>query len=167
MTTSAGRSRPHWALFLGLAAGVVVVDQLVKVWIAANFTVGVPVQVIGDLVRITVSHNEGALFGLFQGSATGFGIVSLVVIGIIVWYESRAGSNVLVSVALGLLVGGAIGNLLDRIRLGYVIDFVDAGIGGLRFYTFNVADSAISLAILLLIVLAIAPTGGQDRGGPG
>ncbi len=120
VTTSAGRSRPHWALFLGLAAGVVVVDQLVKAWIAADFTVGVPVQVIGDLVRITVSHNEGALFGLFQGSATGFGIVSLVVIGIIVWYEARAGSNVLVSIALGLLVGGAIGNLLDRIRLGYV-----------------------------------------------
>jgi signal peptidase II len=159
VTGSVIRTRPHWALFLGIAAAVIVVDQLVKSWISANFTVGVPVQVIGDLVRITVSHNEGALFGLFQGSATGFGIVSLVVIGIIVWYEARAGSNVLVSIALGLLIGGAIGNLIDRIRLGYVVDFVDAGLGGLRFYTFNVADAAISCAIVLLIALAILPIG--------
>jgi signal peptidase II len=165
VTRSAGRTRPHWALFLGIAAAVIVLDQLVKSWISANFTVGVPVQVIGDLVRITVSHNEGALFGLFQGSATGFGIVSLVVIGIIVWYEARAGSNVLVSIALGLLIGGAIGNLIDRIRLGYVVDFVDAGLGGLRFYTFNVADAAISCAIVLLIALAILPIGAPPADG--
>jgi len=165
VTGPTGRTRPHWAIFIGLGAAVVIVDQLVKAWIAANFTVGDPVQIVGDLIRITVSHNEGALFGLFQGSATGFGIVSLAVIGVIVWYESRAGSNVLVSIALGLLIGGAIGNLLDRIRLGYVIDFVDAGIGGIRFYTFNVADAAISCAILLLIVLAIVPIGGTRRDG--
>jgi signal peptidase II len=77
--------------------------------------------------------------------------------GIIVWYESRAGSSLLVSVALGLLLGGAVGNLIDRLRYGFVVDFVDMGIGGWRFYTYNVADSAITVSILLLIAIALLP----------
>jgi hypothetical protein len=69
-------------------------------------------------------------------------------------------------VTLGLLLGGAIGNMIDRLRLGYVVDFVDVGLGPTRFYTFNVADSAISLAILLLFVAALRPVlveGSQAR----
>ena len=62
------------------------------------------------------------------------------------------------SIALGLLLGGALGNLIDRLRLGYVVDFVDVGIGDLRFYTFNVADAAISTAIVLLLAVAIVPS---------
>jgi hypothetical protein len=64
---------------------------------------------------------------------------------------------VYISVTLGLLLGGAIGNLLDRFRLGYVVDFVDLGIGTFRWYTFNVADAAISLSLVLLVLLAIKP----------
>jgi signal peptidase II len=155
----AASDRPRWILFIGLAVGIVVLDQLVKAWISAasGFVVGRPVEIVGDFVRITVSHNEGALFGLFQGSALLFAIVSVAVLGIIVWYHGHAGRSVLVSFALGLLLGGAVGNLLDRLRLGYVVDFVDAGIGTWRWYTFNVADAAISCAILLLIVLALRP----------
>ena len=62
------------------------------------------------------------------------------------------------TIALGLLLGGAIGNLLDRLRLGYVVDFVDMGIGSLRFYTFNVADAAIRSSILLLLAMALSPS---------
>ncbi len=85
---------------------------------------------------------------------------------LIIWYHGSSGRNTLLSVALGLLLGGALGNLIDRLRLGYVVDFVDIGIGDLRFYTFNVADSAISGAILLLILLAVLPDIGArlDRG---
>lgn len=156
--------RPRWGLFVGLGVTVVVLDQLVKAWIVGSgaFEVGRPVPVVGDLVRITVSHNQGALFGLFQGSAPLFALVSLAVLGIIVWYHARAGQQLLVSLALGFLIGGAIGNLIDRLRLGYVVDFVDAGLGGWRWYTFNVADASISLAILLLIFLAIRPERATD-----
>lgn len=159
-----GARRTRWLLFVALAAAIVVVDQLVKAAISAGHDVGVPAAVVGDLVRIDVSHNEGALFGLFQGSALVFGVGSLAVVGLIVWYESRAGGSALVTVALGLLVGGAAGNMIDRLRLGYVIDFVDAGIGGWRWYTFNVADAAISTAIVLLVVIALRPT---DRSATG
>jgi lipoprotein signal peptidase len=86
-----------------------------------------------------------------------FGLVSIVVIGLIVTYHARAAGTLYLTVTLGLLLGGAIGNMIDRLRLGYVVDFVDVGLGGLRFYTFNVADSAISLSILLLFIAAIRP----------
>jgi signal peptidase II len=154
---------PRWGLFAGLGAAIVVVDQLLKAWVvgAGAYEVGRPVEIAGDFVRITLSHNQGALFGLFQGSAPLFALVSLAVLGIIVWYEAHAGQQLAVSVALGLLIGGAIGNLIDRLRLGYVVDFVDAGIGDWRWYTFNVADAAISMAIVLLIALAIWPQRGE------
>ena len=81
---------------------------------------------------------------------------SSVVIIAIVAYEYREGIRMpLLTLALGLLLGGALGNFIDRIRYGHVIDFVDMGIGDWRWYTFNVADAAISTALLLLILLAL------------
>jgi signal peptidase II len=81
---------------------------------------------------------------------------STVVIALIVVYQAREGVRTWpLTLALALLLGGAIGNLVDRVRLGAVIDFVDMGIGDWRFYTFNVADSAISVALLLLILIAL------------
>jgi signal peptidase II len=126
---------------------------------------GEQVQVIGDYVRLIHSKNTGALFGLFHDQALFFAIVSVGVVGAIVWFHHASGRNTLLSVALGLLLGGALGNMADRFRIGYVVDFVDVGIGNLRFYTFNIADSAISLAILLLLLSAFLMTG--DRGSQG
>ena len=87
-----------------------------------------------------------------------FALVSIGVVALIVWYHKSSGRNTWLSVALGLLLGGALGNMIDRFRFGYVTDWVDVGLGDLRFYTFNVADAAISCAILLLIILALWPT---------
>lgn len=145
-------------MFAGLAAAIVVADQLTKAWIVANVDPREPTLIVGDYLRLIVSHNNGALFGLFQGQATLFALVSFGVIALIVAYHARSGGSTLMSVALGLLLGGAIGNVSDRLRFGYVIDFVDAGIGDLRWYTFNVADSAISLALCLLVLVAVRPS---------
>ena len=83
-----------------------------------------------------------------------FALVTIVVVGIIVAMEFRWGwRSPLMSVALGLLLGGAIGNCIDRIRFGYVVDFADIGIGNWRFYIFNIADSAVTVSILLMLVL--------------
>jgi len=153
------------ALFVGLAVTIAVVDQLVKAWIVSNFEVDRVVPIVDEYVRIALSHNTGALFGLFRDQAPIFALFSLGVIGLIVWYEWRAGSSLLVTLALGFLLGGALGNLADRLRLGYVVDFADIGIGTFRWYTFNVADAAISTSVLLLLLLAIRPTlGSRDRG---
>ena len=145
-TTAPSRERARWPLFLGVAAIVVVLDQLTKAWLVSILPAeGQQLSVIGDLVRLVHSRNSGALFGLFKDQALLFGLVSMGVVGLIAWYHGSSGRNTLLSVALGLLLGGALGNMLDRLRLGYVVDFVDAGLGDLRFYTFNVADSAISV----------------------
>ena len=83
--------------------------------------------------------------------------MSLGVVSLIVWYHGHSGRSLYLSIALGLLLGGAIGNLIDRFRHGYVVDWIDMGIGNIRFWTFNVADAAVSTAILLLIVMALFP----------
>jgi signal peptidase II len=161
-------SRPHWGVFAGLAVAVVVADQLSKAWVVANVDPARPTRLVEDYLRLVITHNAGALFGLFQGQALIFAAVSLGVMALIVAYHARTGSALIMSVALGLLLGGAIGNVIDRLRFGYVLDFVDAGIGGLRWYTFNVADSAISLSIVLLLLVALRPSlAGDGRASTG
>jgi signal peptidase II len=163
--STAGR-RQALIVFIGLAAAILVADQLVKQWILASFQFQVPVQVLGDYVRIVLIHNNGGLFGMFRDQATLFAIASVAVMGGIVWFEARIGrTSLLMTVTLGLLLGGALGNLVDRIRFGYVVDFVDMGVGGWRWYTYNVADSAISLSIVLLLLMALLPM--AERPGQG
>lgn len=160
-------TRGRWVGFFAIAAVVAIADQLSKAWVAANFSPasssgdpdapGGPTRVLGDWVRIAVSHNDGGIFGLLGSSALVLGLASLVVIVAIVVYQARAGvlGHPLLTVALGLLLGGAVGNLIDRLRLGYVIDWVDMGLGSTRWYTFNVADASISTAIVLLLALGL------------
>ena len=155
--TISAQTRPHWATFLGLAALIVAGDQLTKAWLVSFLAPGQHVAVVGDWVRLVHSQNAGGLFGLLQGNAVPFGLVSLVVAGLIALYHAKSAPNRYISITLGLLLGGAMGNIIDRLRIGYVVDFVDAGIGGLRWYTFNVADTAISFAILLLLAASLWP----------
>jgi signal peptidase II len=154
-------------LFVGIALGVVVADQLAKTWIDTSFDLavpgaaggepGAPTPVIGDLVRIAKTYNDGGIFGLFGAAGPVLGLLSVAIIAGIAWYEWRHGAvgGPVVTVGLGLLLGGALGNLIDRARFGHVVDYVDTGIGMSRFYAFNVADAAISIGILLLIVAAL------------
>jgi signal peptidase II len=155
-----------WPLFGGLALLVLVLDQLTKAWVDASFalaspfvasgTAGGPTPILGDLVRIAKGYNDGGIFGIAGDSAPILALASVGVIAVIVWVQARQGRNdPLLTVALGLLLGGALGNLVDRLRFGHVVDFVDMGIGDLRFYTWNIADAAISIAVVLLIVHAL------------
>jgi signal peptidase II len=160
--------RPMWLVFVGLATGIAVIDQLTKAWLTSFMAPGASVDVIGDVIRLVNSHNSGGLFGLFRDQALPFALVSLVVVALIIAFHARSGRSSYLSITLGLLLGGAIGNLTDRLRLGYVVDFVDAGLGGVRWYTFNVADAAISFAILLLLAASLWPSvarraSGDDR----
>jgi signal peptidase II len=149
--------RPHWAIFVGIALTVFALDQLTKAWLVGILAEGEQMPVIGDLLRLVHHRNTGALFGLFEDSAALFAVFSIGVVLVILAFHARSGRSMGLSIALGLLLGGALGNMTDRIRLGSVVDFVDAGIGSLRFWTFNVADASISLALVLLIAMAVLP----------
>ena len=164
---TAADQRRRWALFGGLAGAVVLLDQVTKVWVDGAFGLasrgipagepGGPTEVVGDLLRIAKTYNDGAIFGFLGASALLMAALSVLVIVGIVWYEWRHGAGLgpLVTVGLGLLLGGAIGNLIDRVAHGYVIDFVDMGIGGSRWYAWNIADAAVFLGIVALFMAAL------------
>ncbi len=150
--------RPYWGKFLGLVAAIVALDQASKAWIANELSGGRSMVFLDGLVRLIYSENDGALFGLFRGQVIPFAILSLGVIAFIVVLHARSGSSPFMTLTLGLLLGGAIGNAIDRFRLGYVVDFVDGGLGATRFYTFNLADACISASVILLFALAFRPS---------
>jgi signal peptidase II len=140
--------------FALIACTIGVTDQILKRWVVSHFTLDQPSPVLGDWFRIHFIHNAGGLFGLFQGSAAIFALITLGVVAVLVALEIGSGwRSWLVTITLGLLLGGAIGNFIDRLRFGYVVDFADIGIGTWRFYIFNIADSAVTVAILLMFVL--------------
>jgi signal peptidase II len=161
--SGAATGRPLWAPFVLLATAIVVSDQVTKAWITDALAPDRVFNVVGDNLRLVYTQNSGALFGMFRGQAAPFAVLSLAVIGLIVVYHGRSGRSPYMTLTLGLLLGGAIGNAIDRLRLNYVVDFVDAGIGDLRFYTFNVADSCITAAILLLLLMAVRPSLAEPR----
>ena len=150
--------RGRWLLFAGVATVVVIADQVSKAWVRSTLTpYDRPVSVVGDWVRFIYGQNRGGIFGLFGDSATLLGLASLGVIAVIILYQWREGSRTFwpLALALGLLLGGAIGNLIDRLAFAYVIDWVDMGIGTWRWYTFNVADAAISTALVLFLLIGL------------
>lgn len=137
--------------FLLTALLIAAADQFSKIWIRsypeaqAIFEAG--------FFRIIHTHNTGAAFGLFQGQTFALTILALVSITFILLYalfiyrRFPIFDNRLGRLALGLILGGAVGNLIDRLRLGYVTDFIDVGI----WPTFNIADSAVTVGVIMLV----------------
>lgn len=144
----------HGRLFWGAAISALALDVVTK-QLAERllFPPHVPHPIIGEFVRFTLAYNPGAAFSMSLGAYSRYIFGAFAVIALIVlWRLHRQGPNDwLKSLALGLAWGGAAGNLVDRIRspLG-VVDFIDIGVGSVRFWTFNVADSAVSVGAVLL-----------------
>ncbi len=116
-----------------------------------------PHPVIGDVVRFTLTYNPGAAFGMHLGAASRwvFTVLTLLILGFLLrLYGGTPRADVPLRLAVATVIGGAIGNLVDRLRspLG-VVDFIDVGVGDVRFWTFNVADTAVSLGAICLVVL--------------
>jgi signal peptidase II len=150
-------------LFLGLAGLVVVLDQLTKRLaedrLERTGVRSVPLPVVGDYLRFTYVENRGAAFGLLQDQTAFFVFVGVLVVGVIAAsYRYLPRSGFRLHLALGLQLGGAVGNLIDRIRQGYVVDFVDFGYHSNWWPVFNVADSAIVVGVALLALNALSPS---------
>ena len=138
-----------------VASAVFVLDRITKIAVSSSVPAGSSVDVVGQWVRISHVTNSGAAFGLLPERTTLLSILSVVAVFAIVYYYRRlAADSRLIAATLGMQLGGAIGNLIDRIGQGYVVDFVDVGIpGGPRFWAFNVADSSIVVGIIAVSVL--------------
>ncbi|HUQ41414.1 MAG TPA: signal peptidase II [Candidatus Limnocylindrales bacterium] len=138
-----------------VAIAAFVLDRVTKTWVERNIPLFESRPVVGDYVRIVHTQNSGAAFGLLPERTTLLSVLSVVaVLAILYYYRQIARDSPLIAATLGMQLGGALGNLVDRIGQGYVVDFVDVGIpGGVRFWAFNVADSSIVLGILFVTVL--------------
>lgn len=142
-------------LWTGIASGsgVLVLDQASKV-LASEHLPEAPIILISGFFDLTLVHNRGAAFGLFSGLPDGlrelFLISIAVLVGVIFVNILRRSSNLLECLSLGMILGGAVGNLLDRLRFGWVVDFIHLHWHDLSFPVFNIADSAISVGVVFL-----------------
>ena len=149
-----------------IVAVVIALDQLTKELILRSLgpgTARTPIEIIPEVLQFRFVRNTGSAFGLFQGQS---GIITVLAMGAIaflaIYYFRQARHDWLVALALGLQIGGAIGNVIDRFRHGYVVDFIDFP----RFPTFNVADSAITVGVVLLMyALLFRDYQGAESGG--
>jgi len=141
--------------WIGVAIAIVLLDQLTKITIERRFEYGDVLPVTG-FFNLVLAYNKGAAFS-FLASASGWqhGFFVAIAIGaslIILYLLARHGHQKLFSLALAMILGGAVGNVIDRLAYGHVIDFLDFHVGGWHWPAFNVADSAIVGGALLLIV---------------
>ena len=147
-------ARFAWLHWLWISLVVFVVDQVTKQVITASFQYGES-KFIFSWFNLVLAHNSGAAFS-FLANASGwqrefFIGVTLIISSVLLWMLKSNGANRVLSVALALVLGGAFGNLYDRVAYGYVIDFVQWHVAGYFWPAFNVADSAICLGAGLLI----------------
>jgi signal peptidase II len=152
----AGTERDAWrwnALLLATTAVVLyIADQVTKALVVASLAHGERVDVIGDLVQLWHVRNTGAAFSLFPGATWLFIPMHLVAVVMVAYFHRQfRHRGPWIHIVLGAILAGGLGNLTDRVRLGYVVDFVSVGIGDVRWPAFNVADPSLVLGIIALV----------------
>ncbi|RJP72131.1 MAG: signal peptidase II [Candidatus Abyssobacteria bacterium SURF_17] len=144
-----GSSFRHYIFLLSIAFVVAILDQITKSLIVRHLHVDESIEVISGFLSITLVHNSGIAFGLLPGFSDVFMIVTLLSIGIVIYfYVTAEPRGKLLMAGCALILGGALGNLIDRFRLGYVVDFINFGF----WPAFNVADSSVSVGVALLLI---------------
>ncbi|MDR2337815.1 MAG: signal peptidase II [Deltaproteobacteria bacterium] len=149
--------KKYWHLYLTVVL-VVALDQLTKIMAERWLVLNLPKPVV-PFFNLTLIYNKGAAFGIFSGLSdglrhfilNGLSLVALLLVVCVILKEFRKSDSYAMS-ALALIVGGAIGNIADRIRFDYVVDFLDFYVGSSHWPAFNVADSAICVGVLVLII---------------
>jgi len=147
-------------ILLLTALAILVADQVTKALVVANLAIGEKTQLLGDLVQVWHAQNRGASFSLFQGWSIVFLIVSVLSIAMVAYFHrSLRDQSPWLHLLLGIVLGGTLGNFIDRLRQGYVTDWLSIGIGDTRWPTFNVADSSlvVGIGILVLYLLLSRP----------
>lgn len=137
--------------YLGIFLAVVGLDQVTKYLASRFLSARICVEVAGSVFRLTLVRNPAGVFGIVGGGKLFYLYLSLLAVGLIGFYLTKVKLPIY-RFSLALILGGAVGNLADRIRFGEVVDFLDFGLGSYRWPTFNLADSAITIGIFLLLL---------------
>ncbi|GEM00705.1 signal peptidase II [Halolactibacillus halophilus] len=151
-------------MYYVIAVVMIVIDQWTKYLVIENMTIGESIPVIDNVFYLTSHRNPGAAWGILQGQMWFFYIITLIVVGIIIYYiEHYAKTNRLLGISLGLVLGGAIGNLIDRVRFQEVVDFVDVYIFSYDYPIFNVADSSLVVGVILIGIATLFEEVRKDK----
>ena len=151
-----------WALAAGLCGLVLAADQVAKAVAEDHLVPGQRVEVLGPL-ELTLAHNSGVAFGLAGDAGIGLILVTLVALAVVAYLFARNPTRPGMWVAVGLVAGGALGNLVDRIRADHVTDFIHVS----SWPAFNLADVSISAGVIMLVLLYLRDAEAQERdGGP-
>ncbi|UTR10953.1 signal peptidase II [Evansella sp. LMS18] len=143
-------------IFYLIAFSVLVIDQFTKWLVVQNMEIRESIPIIEGFFYLTSHRNAGAAFGILQGQMWLFYIATIIVVGVVVYYIQVYGrQNRLFGISLGLVLGGAIGNFIDRVLFGEVVDFLDVYIFNYNYPIFNVADSALVVGVIMLIIHVI------------
>jgi len=136
---------------------ILLIDQITKYYAVSQLQGQVPIVLINNFLQFNYVENYGAAFGILQNKKLFFVIVTLVVlIGIVIYLKTNTKLHKLMRVSLVMIMAGALGNIIDRIRLGFVVDFIDVRFGNLYDYpVFNIADSAIVIATIFIAYLVL------------
>ena len=149
-----------------IALVIIIIDQFTKWLVVVNMEIGERITIIEGFFQLTSHRNSGAAWGILQGQMMFFYIITvIVIIGIIYYMQKYARNNKLLAVALGLILGGAIGNFIDRLLRQEVVDFADFTIFNYNFPIFNVADSALTIGVILVIIATIIEERDERRKG--
>lgn len=159
--------RGKLATFVGTGSVILALDLFTKFLVQQRMHVYESIPIVGDVFRLTYIHNPGAAFGLHLGPYSRFIFLALALVALgvlIVMYRHTPASDRLRLVAIGAIAGGALGNVVDRIRSADgVVDFLDFGVGNLRWPVFNIADTAVTIGALLLLASLWAEDQRRDR----
>lgn len=151
-------------MYYVIAVVMIVIDQWTKYLVIENMTIGESIPIIDNIFYLTSHRNPGAAWGILQGQMWFFYIITLIVVGIIIYYiEHYAKTNRLLGISLGLVLGGAIGNLIDRVRFQEVVDFVDVYIFSYDYPIFNVADSSLVVGVILIGIITLFEEVRKDK----
>lgn len=147
-----------------LAFVIIIIDQLTKWWVIANMELRESITVIENFFYLTSHRNTGAAWGILEGKMLFFYIITVVVIVVICYYIQKfAKDSILTGIALGLILGGAVGNFIDRLFRKEVVDFFDVYLGNYNYPIFNIADSALVVGVIVVLIATIVDERKQRR----
>ena len=140
-----------------ILAASIVLDQVTKMWAIAVLKNGGSIKLIGDFLRFTYAENRGAAFSILQNQRIFFLIITIIMLIVLAYiYFKTKNITKLSKLSIGMIAGGAIGNFIDRVRFGYVVDFIDVRFGSIyNFPIFNIADSFVVCGTILMIILIL------------
>ncbi|MRG89171.1 signal peptidase II [Limosilactobacillus reuteri] len=141
-------------MLLGIAIGIILIlticDQLLKSWVTSSIVLGGSKRLIPGIIELTNLRNSGAAWSIFEGQQTFFTIITIVAIIVIGYFIWQYRKNILMLIGLSLIMAGTIGNFIDRLRQGYVVDMFETTF--INFPIFNIADMCLTIGVIWLII---------------